>query len=77
MVAEFDSAYTPVGVLPQVAAAPPQASVPALVGQIVTLLQPALYEAQRQAARQTVAEHYSLPHATAAFVRLYEETLSG
>lgn len=68
---------TPVGVLPQVAAAPPQASVPALVGQIAALLQSALYEAQRQAARQTVAEHYSLPHATAAFVRLYEETLSG
>jgi glycosyltransferase involved in cell wall biosynthesis len=43
---------TPVGVLPQIAAAPPQETAVALAAQIPPLLQPDHYARQRQQARQ-------------------------
>jgi glycosyltransferase involved in cell wall biosynthesis len=67
---------TPVGVLPQVAAAPPQETAVALAAQIPPLLQPDHYAAQRQRARQQAVDNFSLPHATARFVQLYERLLS-
>jgi glycosyltransferase involved in cell wall biosynthesis len=66
---------TPVGVLPQVAAAPPQATAALLAKQIAELLQSTPYEEQRRQARQTAAETYSLERCTAAFVQLYEALL--
>jgi glycosyltransferase involved in cell wall biosynthesis len=67
---------TPVGVLPQIAAAPPQATAVALATQIPPLLQPEHYARQRQRARQQAADNFSLPRATARFVQLYEQLLS-
>jgi glycosyltransferase involved in cell wall biosynthesis len=67
---------TPVGVLPQVAAAPPQETAEALAAQIPPLLQPEVYARQRQRARQLAADTFSLPRTTARFGQLYEQLLS-
>ncbi|MBE2197660.1 MAG: glycosyltransferase family 4 protein [Anaerolinea sp.] len=67
---------TPVGVLPQVAAAPPRQSAAALAAQIAALLQPEVYAEQRQWARQQAEDNFSLPYMTARFVQLYEQTLA-
>ncbi len=67
---------TPVGVLPQVAAAPPRQSAAALAAQIAALLQPEVYAEQRQWARQQAEDNFSLPHAAARLVQLYEQTLA-
>jgi glycosyltransferase involved in cell wall biosynthesis len=67
---------TPVGVLPQIAAAPPQETAVALAAQIPPLLQPDHYARQRQQARQQAADNFSLPLATARFVQLYQQLLS-
>jgi glycosyltransferase involved in cell wall biosynthesis len=67
---------TPVGVLPQVAAAPPQQNAGDLAAQIASLLQPEIYAAQRQRARQQAEDNFSLPHTTARFAQLYEQALS-
>lgn len=65
---------TPVGVLPQVAAAPPGETAVALAAQIVALLQPEVYAIQRQRARQQAEETFNLPHATARFAQIYEQS---
>ena len=67
---------TPVGVLPQVAAAPPLETAVGLAAQIGPLLETAVYPKQRQQARQHAVEMFNLPHTTATFVQLYEEALS-
>jgi glycosyltransferase involved in cell wall biosynthesis len=67
---------TPVGVLPQIAAAPPQETAEALAAQVPPLLQPDHYARQRQRARQQAVDTFSLPRATARFVQLYERLLS-
>jgi glycosyltransferase involved in cell wall biosynthesis len=67
---------TPVGILPQVAAAPPQRTADGLAAQIQSLLQPADYEAQQRRARQQAVEAFSLENTTANFVKLYEEALA-
>jgi glycosyltransferase involved in cell wall biosynthesis len=67
---------TPVGVLPHITAAPPQATAVALAAQIPPLLQPDHYARQRQRARQQAADNFSLPRATARFVQLYQQLLS-
>ena len=63
---------TPVGVLPEVAALPPQPTAVALAQQIHILLQPEQHARQRQRARQQAEEQFSLPHTTARFVELYD-----
>jgi hypothetical protein len=65
-----------VGVLPQVAAVPPQQNAGDLAAQIASLLQPEIYAAQRQRARQQAEDNFSLPHTTARFAQLYEQALS-
>ena len=67
---------TPVGVLPQIAAAPPQETAESLAVQIPPLLQPDYYARQRQQARQQAVDSFSLPRTTARFVQLYEQLLS-
>jgi hypothetical protein len=64
------------GVLPQIAAAPPQETAVALAAQIPPLLQPDHYARQRQRARQQAVDNFSLPRATIHFVQLYERLLS-
>ncbi len=66
---------TPVGVLPQVAAAPPQQTAADLAAQIRPLLETAVYPKQRQLARQRAVEMFSLSHTAATFAQLYEEAL--
>lgn len=64
---------TPVGVLPEVAAAPPAWDAAQLAGQVIALLaEPNAYEEQRAAARQQVEARFSLPHAASRFTRVYE-----
>jgi glycosyltransferase involved in cell wall biosynthesis len=67
---------TPVGVLPEVAAAPPQTAVAKIAEQIMNLFQAGYYEEQRRLARQSAVELFNLTHTTANFVQLYHEVLS-
>jgi len=67
---------TPVGVMPQVAAAPPQETAESLAAQIPPLLQPDHYKEQRGRARQIAVELYNIAHCTALFVQLYERALA-
>lgn len=68
---------TPVGVMSQVAGLPPQASAAALAAQVIELLSdpPRCRELGCQA-RQVVETKFSLPVATANFLKIYE-TLNG
>jgi glycosyltransferase involved in cell wall biosynthesis len=64
---------TPVGILPEVAARPPQWGPAALAGQLVELLQdPAAYQAASVRAREQVVEQFSLATAVARFHGLYQ-----
>lgn len=65
---------TPVGVLPQVAAAPPGETAAALAAHLIALLQPEVYAVQRQRARQQAEDIFSLPRTTARFVQIYEQS---
>jgi glycosyltransferase involved in cell wall biosynthesis len=67
---------TPVGVMPQVAAAPPQETAEDLAAPIPSLLQPDHYKEQRGRARQIAIELYNIAHCTALFVQLYEIALA-
>ena len=67
---------TPVGVMPQVAAAPPQETAAALAAQVVSMLNPETYAAHRERARRQAESMYDLSHTTARFTQLYEKALT-
>ncbi|MEW5988017.1 MAG: glycosyltransferase family 4 protein [Chloroflexota bacterium] len=67
---------TPVGILREVAARPPQVTAEGLAAQVVELLADSTrLEELRQQARQTIEERFSLPVAMETFFQLYEELL--
>lgn len=67
---------TPVGILPQVAAAPPGWEAERLAAQVVALLTDrALYRQQRARARRLVETCFSLKGAVGGFLELYETLL--
>lgn len=65
---------TPVGVLPEVAAAPPQTAAAALAAQAVALLtDPAAYQSASVQARHLAQTAYDLPVTMQKFQTLYEQ----
>jgi glycosyltransferase involved in cell wall biosynthesis len=66
---------TPVGILPEIAAAPPQSTAEPLADQVAHLLQPEVYKVAQARARQQAEALFRLSDTTGRFVRLYEEAV--
>ncbi|GIK56557.1 MAG: glycosyltransferase family 4 protein [Chloroflexi bacterium] len=67
---------TAVGLLPEVAARSPADDPQTVATQIIGILaEQKEYEQLRDKARATAVNHYSLPHTTTAFTRIYEKVI--
>lgn len=68
---------TPVGIAPEVACLPPQASAEALAEQVIEILgNPSRYQELRRQARQLIEAKYSLPVTTSLFLEIYDAALN-
>lgn len=68
---------TAVGLLPEVAARSPADDPQTLATQIIDILATQQgFEQLREKARATAVNHYSLPHTTAAFSRIYQTVIA-